>query len=186
MLQVDNNSLQGPITPNLGRAVSLRYLDLGYNSMAGEIPTEMYQLTRLTFLRLENNNLLTGRIPTEFGRFTDLEFFSISDTNIRARIPSQYGALTKLTDFRMANTLVGGDFPEEIGDLNELSNGDFADSRFRKQIPTVLGNFRDMGKWRSLSVATFSLCIPVNGFFFAIRPWPSRITKSTSTSETMD
>ncbi|CAB9499824.1 Inherit from bctoNOG: RHS repeat-associated core domain-containing protein [Seminavis robusta] len=139
LLNLHGNVFTGIIPPSLGMAVSLKHLDLGNNCLQGTVPSEINNLSRLSSLNFEANNILSGRIATEFGRFADLKLFSISNTAIRARIPRQYGALTKLEELRMANTLVGGDIPAAVANMTSLRHMDLSGSRFRKEVPGFLG-----------------------------------------------
>ena len=47
-------------------------LNLSYNELTGSIPSEIGNLTNLTYLNLEDNQL-TGSIPPEIGNLTKLD-----------------------------------------------------------------------------------------------------------------
>ncbi|MXZ26498.1 MAG: hypothetical protein F4Y80_16895 [Caldilineaceae bacterium SB0665_bin_21] len=49
----------------MGQAVSLRYLNLSHNQLAGSIPPELGQLANLWGLNLSHNQL-TGCLPREW------------------------------------------------------------------------------------------------------------------------
>ena len=54
---------------------NLIFVDLDYNKLTGSIPTELYALTDLETLDL-NDNLLTGNIDS-MGVFGNLEFLQL-------------------------------------------------------------------------------------------------------------
>ena len=64
-----------------GRVVFLTPVD---NNLAGEIPQELGNLTKLTHLSLHDNNL-TGEIPRELGNLTKLRHLSLR--NLTGEIP---------------------------------------------------------------------------------------------------
>ena len=51
-------------------------LDLYNQGLDGTIPTEIFQYTHLTLLRLRDNQL-SGTLPTEIGRLTQLTHLSL-------------------------------------------------------------------------------------------------------------
>ena len=54
---------------------NLIFVDIDYNKLTGSIPTELYSLTDLETLDL-NDNLLTGNIDS-MGVFGNLEFLQL-------------------------------------------------------------------------------------------------------------
>mmetsp|Transcript_18192 Transcript_18192/g.39315 ORF Transcript_18192/g.39315 Transcript_18192/m.39315 type:complete len:893 (-) Transcript_18192:619-3297(-) len=71
LLYLYNNSLTGTLD-NLGSGVNLRKLKASNNSLEGEIPSKLGDLTRLEVLSLNGNNLV-GTIPTELQGLTALK-----------------------------------------------------------------------------------------------------------------
>ncbi|XP_019439615.1 PREDICTED: protein MALE DISCOVERER 1-like isoform X2 [Lupinus angustifolius] len=67
MLDLNELSLEGTLTPELGKLSHLKSLMLCKNSFIGTIPKELGNLIMLELLDLRENNL-TGIIPTEIGR----------------------------------------------------------------------------------------------------------------------
>ena len=55
-------------------------------SLTGEIPSEIGNLTNLTYLNL-GGNLLTGEIPPEIGNLTNLEWLGLKDNQLTGEIP---------------------------------------------------------------------------------------------------
>ena len=54
--------------------------------LSGEIPSEIWEMTNLTELRL-NNNQLTGEIPPEIGNLTNLIYLNLKWNQLSGQIP---------------------------------------------------------------------------------------------------
>ncbi|XP_047322698.1 probable inactive receptor kinase At5g10020 [Impatiens glandulifera] len=66
----------------------LEFLDLSYNSLTGELPSDIsYNLGRLKFMNLAVNNLL-GKIPGELSKLGGLEYLDLSRNNFIGPIPT--------------------------------------------------------------------------------------------------
>ncbi len=87
-----NNNLSGQLPTEIGNLTKLTYLSLSGNQLTGSIPTEIGNLTELTYLSLSGNQL-TGSIPTEIGNLTNLITLSFSGNQLSGLVPD----LTSLT-----------------------------------------------------------------------------------------
>ena len=76
VLQIDNNCIEGPITPEIGDCVNLQTLFLDNNKLTGTIPESFGQLTNLITLFLDNNQL-TGTVPDTFLSMNSLQNLDI-------------------------------------------------------------------------------------------------------------
>jgi hypothetical protein len=72
-------------------------LDLVNNGLSGTIPSELGDLTSLTFLRLSENQL-SGTIPSELGSLTNLDHMSLADNQLSGTIPQELGDMTNITE----------------------------------------------------------------------------------------
>ena len=70
-------------------------LYLPYSGLTGEIPSEIGNLTNLTYLNLRSNQL-TGSIPPEIGNLTNLTRLWLNDNQLTGSIPPEIGNLTNL------------------------------------------------------------------------------------------
>jgi Leucine-rich repeat (LRR) protein len=73
-------------------------LDLGYNNLAGPLPSELQQLSALKFLFLHGNKL-TGPVPAELGQLGALTHLYLYQNQLSGPIPAelrQLGALKTL------------------------------------------------------------------------------------------
>ena len=67
------NQLTGTIPSELGNLTNLTYLHFGANSLSGSIPKELGNLTKLTGIYLFSN-ALTGAIPQEWSDITNVNY----------------------------------------------------------------------------------------------------------------
>ncbi len=108
-LRLGNNGLVGgPIPPQLGTLTKLTQLRILENDLTGPIPPELGKLTELTHLRLYSNNDLTGPIPPELGKLTKLTNLYLHRNNLSGSIPDELANLTGLVQIWLnANELSG-------------------------------------------------------------------------------
>jgi Leucine-rich repeat (LRR) protein len=98
-------------------------LYLHNNQLTGSIPSEIGNLTNLTYLWLSNNQL-TDSIPPEIGSLVNLTWLYLSTNQLTGSIPPEIGNLTNLTSLRLNDNQLTGEIPESICDLNlNWSNG---------------------------------------------------------------
>ncbi|RAL40639.1 hypothetical protein DM860_006709 [Cuscuta australis] len=85
-VEVYSNSISGQIPPELGDLTNLISLDLYGNSLTGPIPASLGKLSKLQFLRL-NNNSLSGSIPVELTRTWGLNVLDLSNNRLSGIVP---------------------------------------------------------------------------------------------------
>ncbi|KAK2384321.1 putative inactive receptor protein kinase [Trifolium repens] len=81
MLDLNGLSLEGELTPHLGKLGHLKSLVLCKNNFSGTIPKELGDLDNLELLDLRENNL-TGNIPSQIGRLLLLKQLLVHDNKI--------------------------------------------------------------------------------------------------------
>ena len=119
--EVIPHGLSGPIPPELGNLTHLTGLYLQVNQLSGPIPPELGELASLTGLSLYSNSL-TGPIPTELGRLADLESLYLSYNDLTGPIPTELGELASLTWLSLASNSLTGAIPTELGRLADLKS----------------------------------------------------------------
>jgi hypothetical protein len=93
------------------------------NGMAtGTIPSEIGNLTNLTWLAIANNPDLSGPIPPEIGDLTNLTNLSIYLNPITGEIPPEIGQLTNLIHLDLSQSQLAGEIPSEIGEMISLAS----------------------------------------------------------------
>jgi hypothetical protein len=133
------NGLNGTIPSELGNLSNLTYLHLGSNSLTGTIPSELGNLTKLTQILLFSNSL-TGSIPSELGNLTNLTYLHLSKNSLSGSIPSELGNLTNLTFLNLSSNSLTGSIPSELGNLTKLATFSYTGNSITGSIPNGLGS----------------------------------------------
>ncbi|KAJ3684801.1 hypothetical protein LUZ61_013965 [Rhynchospora tenuis] len=99
-------------TGNLHRnnELTMIYLDLSYNQLTGNIPTEISTMRSLQVLNLEHNQL-SGPLPHEMGGLTHLFVLYLSNNMLDGMIPSSFSGLS-LSVIDLSNNRLSGPIPE--------------------------------------------------------------------------
>ena len=91
-LLLSDNSLTGPIPPELGSLANLGALALTANDLSGPIPPELGNLANLQGLYLDSNSL-SGSIPPELGGLSSLRWLYINGNPLSGPLPLELSAL---------------------------------------------------------------------------------------------
>ncbi|XP_028792844.1 receptor-like protein EIX2 [Neltuma alba] len=94
-----------------GKTLKLvRSIDLSANRLSGEIPVQLFKLTKLQSLNLSYNYLI-GEIPEQIGEMKDLESFDLSHNNLHGNIPQSMAGLSFLDVLNMSYNHFSGQIP---------------------------------------------------------------------------
>ncbi|KAE8714534.1 Leucine-rich repeat transmembrane protein kinase isoform 1 [Hibiscus syriacus] len=105
---------------------SLKRLSLPVCHLHGEVPSELFQLEYLEYLKL-HGNYLTGYLPM-FNRSSPLMFLDLWGNDFRGSIPESLGNLTKLT-------YLDGQLPSSLFNLTQLTYLDLALNSLQGPLP---------------------------------------------------
>ncbi|KAH9743554.1 LRRNT 2 domain-containing protein [Citrus sinensis] len=96
-------------------------IDLGYNSLSGEIP-DLTNLSGLVILNLSTNHL-TGKIPDSIGSLGRLETLDLSKNQLSGAIPPSLSSSTFLAHLNLSFNNLSGEIPSnnQFQSLNDPS-----------------------------------------------------------------
>ena len=141
--EVIPHGLSGPIPPELGNLTHLTRLYLQVNQLSGPIPTELGSLTNLELLSLGSNDL-SGPIPTELGELASLTWLYLYSNSLTGPIPTELGRLADLESLRLGDNDLMGPIPTELGELASLTRLYLYSNSLTGPIPTELGRLADL------------------------------------------
>ncbi|CAL9173993.1 unnamed protein product [Musa hybrid cultivar] len=102
ILDLSDNSLSGPLPPEIGNVQRLKLLILRNNTLSGELPSELGRLVSLEILDLSNNHF-EGHIPDM--PQTGVKVFNVSYNDLSGTIPPSLQRFPS-TSFYPGNTLL--------------------------------------------------------------------------------
>ncbi|KAJ0027194.1 hypothetical protein Pint_35134 [Pistacia integerrima] len=89
----------------LGHYTSMRHFHLNNNSIVGQLPPELFNLSRLIHLLVDNNNLI-GSLPPEYSELPTLRILQLDNNNFSGtEIPATYGNFSSLV--KLKKTVLG-------------------------------------------------------------------------------
>lgn len=133
-------NMVGTIPSEMGQLSRLTYFNLYSNGLYGTVPSELGQLTSMTQMFGLYGNSFSGSIPSELGRLSMmLEDFIIGPNSLTGVIPSELGQLTGITAyFYLASNSLCGEIPVEVSALN-VENGGPVANQYNIELENSLG-----------------------------------------------
>jgi len=118
-LNLNNMSLSGTVSPNLGNLSFLVILKLNNNNFSGQFPKEICQLHRLKVISIAYNEFV-GRIPEMLGDLSRLQILYLGANNFSGFIPQSIGSLHQLKAFDFRENRLSGSIPQTILNMSSL------------------------------------------------------------------
>ena len=137
---------------------TLQYLDLSGNSLGGDIPSDIWDLTELLSLRLYGNEL-TGTIPADIKNLTKLQKLSLHLNKLSGNIPSEITQLSELQTLALYGNELTGTLPPGLGSL-PLTDVDLRDNLLTGSIPSELENLLPGLHRLNLGGNAWTGCVP--------------------------
>jgi Leucine-rich repeat (LRR) protein len=140
------NFLQGQIPSEIGGLSSLDHLRLGGSyALTGPLPEELYDLPELRTLHLGGFNL-GGTLPPEIARLTQLEQLYLWDAGLGGPLPTEITQLANLRRLDLSYNDLLGSIPPEFGKLTELDDLDLRYNELAGGIPAELGDLTNLSQ----------------------------------------
>ena len=138
-----NNSLSGQLPPEIGNLTSLQSLRLYNNIIRGDVPQELFNLRQIQVLDLDFNGL-HGNLPAEFisPQLTNL---TIACNYFEGFLPSIW-TTPKLRYLNIYQNLFSGPIPDGLGSAKELVEVELSSNHFSSILPDKLGNLKKLEK----------------------------------------
>ncbi|KAF8690581.1 hypothetical protein HU200_040948 [Digitaria exilis] len=119
-------------------------------NVVGQIPSELQNLTYLTYLRFWccfrnlDQNYLTGPIPSFIGQFSAMQHLSLGFNPFSGPIPKELGNLTNLNLLGISLDNFSGGLPEELGNLSKLEQLYIDSSGFSGPFPSTFSKLKEL------------------------------------------
>ncbi|CAI7828059.1 unnamed protein product [Closterium sp. NIES-53] len=133
--------LSGEVPPEIVQLNKLTWLDLGENSLHGNIPVDIANLPSLMVLNLCCNNI--GGVIPDLGRMSNLLAIDLSNNILSDTIPASLGNLPQLKFLELNNNQLSGEIPASIGNLKRLKSISLAHNQLQGRVPKGLNYLRD-------------------------------------------
>ncbi|KAF7849430.1 hypothetical protein BT93_L0799 [Corymbia citriodora subsp. variegata] len=143
VLWVDDNPNLSGFFPKSHWDSPLKSLEISSTSFSGEIPTSIGNLSYLTELMLDGNNL-QGQIPVSFANLTQLSVLWLSSNNLSSDTLEWVVNLTKLTFLGISDNRLSGGLPSSFENLKQLECLDLSHNDLHGDIPSTLWNLKNL------------------------------------------
>ena len=113
-------------------------IELRANELVGEIPDELFALTKLTTLQVCENTGINGTISPLISQLSDLSTLQLGFTGLGGSIPDEVFLLTRLSEMNLEGSQFSGTIPELFKNLNyTLMDLFLNDNKFTGSVPVA-------------------------------------------------
>ncbi|TXG71289.1 hypothetical protein EZV62_006224 [Acer yangbiense] len=160
-LKVYALNVVGVIPEELWTLTFLTNLNLDQNYLTGPLSASVGNLTRMQYFTV-GINALSGELPKELGNMTDMRSFGIGSNNFSGPLPSELGNWVKLEQLYIDSSGVSGEIPSTFAKLQNMATMWASDTELTGRIPDFIGNW---SKLTSLSFQGNSFDGPIPSSF---------------------
>uniref|UniRef100_A0A0D9X6N3 Leucine-rich repeat-containing N-terminal plant-type domain-containing protein n=1 Tax=Leersia perrieri TaxID=77586 RepID=A0A0D9X6N3_9ORYZ len=139
LLLQENNYTGGITSSGILQLPNLIVLDLCYNQLSGDLPSEISSMKNIKVLMLAENDF-TGTIPPSYGQLLRLQVLDLSFNSLSGDIPPDIGNLSSLLLLILVGNQLSGEIPREIGNCTSLLWLNLAGNQLEGQIPPEIAN----------------------------------------------
>jgi len=140
-LNFENSGLktQGYLFPMLLLGMThLKYLNLSFCNLKGNIPNELYNLNNLSHLDL-SYNFFSGRLNPSISKLTNLEYLVLSENQLFGELIPEIFQLTSLKDLNLRKNKLSGGISFKISKLKNLEKLRLGQNNFTGTLPPEIG-----------------------------------------------
>ncbi|XP_054820156.1 putative leucine-rich repeat receptor-like serine/threonine-protein kinase At2g24130 isoform X2 [Prosopis cineraria] len=146
-LLVWSNQLVGQVPPALSNCTELRWLDLGFNELSGELPSKIVgNWPYLQYLYLSSNGFVSHNGNTNLEPFftslvnlSNLQVLELDGNYLGGKLPHIVGGLpTSLMQLHLDENLIYGSIPPDIANLVNLTLLNLSSNQLNGSIPPNL------------------------------------------------
>ncbi|MFD2727755.1 T9SS type A sorting domain-containing protein [Hyunsoonleella rubra] len=131
-----NSPITGVIPPEIGDLTELTSLDFFLEDLSGDIPIELWNLTKLKtlFLGAQESNLLRlpNGIPPQIANLQDLEWLNLTQIPLTQPLQPELFNLPNLQRLRIVGCGLTGTIPKELASITDVLA---SDNEFEGTIP---------------------------------------------------
>ncbi|KAL2344265.1 hypothetical protein Fmac_005550 [Flemingia macrophylla] len=120
VLSLSNNSLYGQIPKSLCNVSGLELLDLSHNNFVGVIPKCINTLSSTLRVLSFGGNKLKGYIPNTLPNSCDLRLLDLSDNRLEGTIPKSLANCQRLLVINLRKNLLSDKFPCFLSNISTL------------------------------------------------------------------
>ena len=148
LLALDLGGREAHIPPEVALLPSLEKLSITFSalnaSLSDMMPSQLSQLSNLTTLEFDDNNLI-GAIPSTIGLLTGLQKFSVGYTGVNGFLPSELWSLRHMRELILQHNHFSAQIlPSTIAQLTDLTVLDISSNLWTGRIPTEVGLLTDL------------------------------------------
>lgn len=130
--------MTGELPKEIGQLTKLTFLDLGRQKFSGTLPEELGNCVSLQELDIENNNF-SGPLPSSITKLTQLHSLFAQNNKISGELPEGMGKMTALEYLDLDDNQIEGALPVDLVQLPRLRQLDLANNRLTGELPVELG-----------------------------------------------
>ena len=188
-MSIGKNNLEGRIPEELGRT-SIDYIQLGFNSLKGTIPSSLYNLSNMRHFLFATNQLegslshdvgvvfphlrvltlaenrFTGPAPVSLSNASMLKFIFLLDNSFTGLVPPNLGSLQNLRAINMAMNQLGSSIGDDLSFIDSLANCTrlqtmiFGHNFLKGPLVSTIANFSTQISWIGLGMNQIHGTIP--------------------------
>lgn len=156
-LNLSHNSISGQLPVEIFNLTNLRSLDISRNNFSGHFPGGISGLRNLVVFDAFSNSF-SGPLPVEISQLDYLKVVNLAGSYFKGPIPSEYGSFKSLEFIHLAGNFLSGNIPPELGKLKTVTHMEIGYNTYQGSIPWELGN---MSEIQYLDIAGANLSGPI-------------------------